>query len=297
MDPTYHSKPDISEYFQLNTEVKLYYELRGNGMEKVVLIMGAFAPLRHYDQLADQIIKDGNFQVLTFDNRGIGKSTTPILKQTSQMLGQDTYHLINHVWGPESKVHVYGASMGGCIAQHLAETLALEKRLKSLYLAVTTCGNFIRIPFGTGFYKMIIPMMIKSDSREMIRSILPSCFDKEYLKQEISEQSIGKLWEERWTQEYTEWFSFHNLEACAAQSTVFSLHYMKDSKLDTIRESGAPIMVHVATNDQLMKPSDQFKLASKMGGKTVVFEGGHMGSIQDAKKFTEGLMEHLHSAT
>eukprot|EP01112_Ceratiomyxa_fruticulosa_P003157 TRINITY_DN13536_c0_g1_i1.p1 TRINITY_DN13536_c0_g1~~TRINITY_DN13536_c0_g1_i1.p1 ORF type:complete len:259 (-),score=29.66 TRINITY_DN13536_c0_g1_i1:767-1504(-) len=240
----------------------------------VVKIMGEFATLMHYNEVADFLSTQG-YEVLTFDNRGIGKSTTQIITQTSKLLGQDTVELVDHVWGKGSTVHVYGASMGGCIAQYAAVSLAKQKRLKSLYLAVTPRGSFIRLPFCTWFYKMVMPLVVKNDPREMVAWLIPKSFSADYLEAtHTNGRKMYDLWFERWTAEYKEWFSFYKPEICASQSTVFSLHYLEDSDLALLRDVGVPISVHIAVKDDLMKPSQQFQLADDLKCNRIVFSGG-----------------------
>lgn len=69
------------------------------------------------------------FQVVIFDNRGVGNSTeVPTLSWTTLDMAHDALQLVDSLgWG---KVHVVGNSMGGMIAQHLA--LLLGRRVKSL---------------------------------------------------------------------------------------------------------------------------------------------------------------------
>lgn len=62
-------------------------------------------------------------QVLLFDNRGIGASAeaSPLHRTeaaspssyTVELLAQDLWRLVDHVWGSEAAVHLYGVSMGG----------------------------------------------------------------------------------------------------------------------------------------------------------------------------------------
>jgi hypothetical protein len=84
-------------------------------------------------------------QVLTFDHRGIGQSGVPparkLTAQSSEILAQDALALIQHVWSAESRVnlHVYGASMGGMVAQKLA-LLLVKRHLE----AVTAAGSVQR---------------------------------------------------------------------------------------------------------------------------------------------------------
>lgn len=49
------------------------------------------------------------FEVLLFDNRGVGKSGPCVLEhQTAQLLAHDAEALIDHVWGRDAPVHVFG---------------------------------------------------------------------------------------------------------------------------------------------------------------------------------------------
>jgi alpha-beta hydrolase superfamily lysophospholipase len=71
----------------------------------------------------------GSLEVLTYDHRGVGKSASGAADrkagQTSELLAADVAALLAHVWPPASappgaRLHVYGASMGGFVAQRLA---------------------------------------------------------------------------------------------------------------------------------------------------------------------------------
>lgn len=84
-------------------------------------------------------------QVLTYDNRGTGKSTSLIpddSPHSTSMLANDALGLVRHVWG-NCKFHLYGASMGGMVAQEMAcKVLRSEEkteglRVKSMMLSVT----------------------------------------------------------------------------------------------------------------------------------------------------------------
>jgi pimeloyl-ACP methyl ester carboxylesterase len=65
-------------------------------------------------------------QVLTFDHRLVGQSArasdpgAPLSEHhTSELLADDTWRLVEHVWGPHAAVHLYGVSMGGMVAQQV----------------------------------------------------------------------------------------------------------------------------------------------------------------------------------
>jgi pimeloyl-ACP methyl ester carboxylesterase len=77
------------------------------------------------------------FDVIAFDNRGIGLSAPIDGRFTIVEMAADAAGLMDEL-GLES-AHVVGISMGGMIAQDLA--LARSERLRSLTLGCTYCGG------------------------------------------------------------------------------------------------------------------------------------------------------------
>lgn len=300
MDPHYESTHDKNGWVEIPDCGTIYYELRGiSNTENICLIMGAFATLRHYDELADFLASKG-YRVLTYDHRGIGKSIAakPFERQTSSMLAKDCVCLINEVFGRTALVHLYGASMGGCVAQHAAFHLLSEGRLLSLYLAVTSPGNFFtRIPLPSCVWKFVLSrFLIKANPRDMMQDLVPKCFDKDYLlEMDESGRTMQELWTEKWTVEFEEWFSFHNVTACASQCSVFATHYISSAKLQSLIRNKLPITVHIAETDELMPPAKQRQLGDILQAKIVTFQGGHMGVAKEKAKFFDGILTHLRS--
>ncbi|KAI9329990.1 Alpha/Beta hydrolase protein [Obelidium mucronatum] len=294
MDPLWQSKPTSSNTFVIETEpsATLYYELRGDPSSptKVVLLMGAFATLRHFDQLADHLSKSCN--VLTFDHRGIGKSKgdpgKPLVNQTSDLLAKDALSLLQSC-----------ASMGGMVAQKLSLLLLRKNQLASLYLAVTarSYGLARFMPSGAGFYRFVLPLAIPtSNPKAMIESILPKAFSKEYLDSvHPDSKAAGKtyrdLWLERWVNEYDEWYSFRDVNAISAQSTVAGMHYLSDAEVAEIVASGVRIKVSVATQDSIMDPKAQDDLATLLKAEKRVENGGHMGTAKDFQNLCDDILE------
>src|SRR4029079_18649747 len=77
------------------------------------------------------------FRVISFDNRGSGRSEKPRGPYTVAQLADDAASVLD-VAGEQS-AHVYGLSMGGMIAQQLA--LARPERVRSLVLGASTPGG------------------------------------------------------------------------------------------------------------------------------------------------------------
>jgi pimeloyl-ACP methyl ester carboxylesterase len=80
------------------------------------MIMGMSCSLRQWEWMTD-LLSD-TFQVITFDNRGAGKSGKPDIEYTTEMLAKDTFCLLEEL--KIKKSHIFGISFGGMIAQRFA---------------------------------------------------------------------------------------------------------------------------------------------------------------------------------
>jgi pimeloyl-ACP methyl ester carboxylesterase len=73
--------------------------------------------------------------VITFHNRGTGKSSRPNFPYSMGMFIDDIISLLNHL-GIRDKIHLAGISMGGMIAQELA--IKYPEKVKTLILCATS---------------------------------------------------------------------------------------------------------------------------------------------------------------
>jgi len=99
--------------------------------------MGLTASMDWWDkELIDALA--ARYQVLTFDNRGAGRTVTPEEGEfTAEMFADDTVALMDAKG--ISCAHIMGMSMGGLIAQELA--IKYPDRVNKLILACTFCGG------------------------------------------------------------------------------------------------------------------------------------------------------------
>lgn len=120
-------------------DIELYYETRGAGVP-LVLISGLGYSLWQWHLMAPYL--EDHFQVITFDNRGVGQTDKPAGPYTASMLAADTVGLLD-VLGL-ARAAILGHSMGGFIAQAIA--LEYPQRVSHLILASTHFGGPRHVP-------------------------------------------------------------------------------------------------------------------------------------------------------
>ncbi|HEV2755676.1 MAG TPA: alpha/beta fold hydrolase [Actinomycetota bacterium] len=112
-------------------DVSLHYKDHGNpGAPPVLGVMGFALDQRYWAAQVPAVVATHRF--VTFDNRGVGRSTGDASVPLETM-ADDAVRLLDHL-GIEKTV-VFGLSMGGTIAQHLV--LAHPDRVSALILGVT----------------------------------------------------------------------------------------------------------------------------------------------------------------
>jgi pimeloyl-ACP methyl ester carboxylesterase len=114
---------------------ELHYERAGNG-EPLLLIQGMSGTHVSWGEPFRSVLEE-SFDVVAFDNRGIGLSERISAPFTIAEMAADTAALLERL--EIESAHVVGISMGGMIAQELA--LAEPGRLRSLTLGCTYCGG------------------------------------------------------------------------------------------------------------------------------------------------------------
>jgi 3-oxoadipate enol-lactonase len=110
--------------------IDIDYRLDGQG-DPLLLIMGFGGPKQGWFFQRRPFGK--HFQVVTFDNRGVGHSSKPPAPYSMQMMADDAVGLMDHLG--IDRAHVAGVSMGGMIAQHVA--LSHPERVRKLVLGCT----------------------------------------------------------------------------------------------------------------------------------------------------------------
>lgn len=119
-------------------DIDIYYELAGNreSGRRLLFINGSGTDLRQAPSPASGPL-GRDFEVLAFDQRGLGQSGKPEYDYTMADYAADALGLMDHVGWQSARV--YGVSFGGMVAQELAVTA--PGRVEKLVLACTSAGG------------------------------------------------------------------------------------------------------------------------------------------------------------
>jgi 3-oxoadipate enol-lactonase len=120
--------------FANSAGTRIYWEQDGSG-EPVLLIMGLGYSHEMWHRTRPVLAK--HFEVVVFDNRGVGQSDVPPGPYSIAQMAEDAVAVLDAA-GIES-AHVIGVSMGGMIAQEFA--LTYPARVRRLILGCTACGG------------------------------------------------------------------------------------------------------------------------------------------------------------
>jgi pimeloyl-ACP methyl ester carboxylesterase len=130
-------------------DARIHYRVTGppDG-EWVVLIMGLGTDMSGWDAMLPYL---DDYHVLRIDNRGVGRSEAPDIPYSIAGMARDAVAAMDAV-GAE-RAHIYGASLGGMIAQELA--LSHRDRVNTLVLGCTNTG-ITAVPGSPGILRLML---------------------------------------------------------------------------------------------------------------------------------------------
>lgn len=132
--------------------IDMYYEIHGEG-EPLVLIAGLNSDHTLYRGILPRLAE--RYQVVAFDNRGVGQTDKPDIPYSIEMMAEDTAGLLDTLG--VTRAHVLGTSMGGRIAAALA--LQHPQQVKSLILVSTIVKSLKGTPMT--WSRLRISLMLK----------------------------------------------------------------------------------------------------------------------------------------
>jgi len=253
--------------------ININYKVEGQG-EPLVMIMGFTANRSSWMPQIPFFKK--YYRVITFDNRGVGKSDKPPGPYSTKMMADDTVRLMD-LLGIE-KAHIMGASMGGMIAQELA--INYPQRVMKLVLACTyacqdeTSGDTPE----QAKLSQLTPEQIAS-------AMIGLAFNKPLYR-----FTFGLL-----ARIQTKFMGASGRVGIAGQSEACRKH----NTLERLPLITAPTLVIVGTKDRIINPVSSEVIAGKIPhAKLVKVEGGsHTFSLEMKNVFNREVLNFLKSDT
>jgi len=201
------------------------------------------------------------YRVVTFDNRGFGKSDKPPGPYTTKILAGDTIALMDRL--EIKKAHILGGSMGGMAAQEIA--IEHPERLDKLILSSTSAGGqplrdmlFGLIETATPGWNRSRPDLASANLQKFMVAMASRSFNGTMYRLLVMplvklQARLGRVK-----------VPVGQLEAMLSHNTL--------GRLDKIQ---APTLVLTGSEDRLMPPHSSEELASRTkGAKLVVIDGG-----------------------
>ena len=245
--------------------MKIAWERHGAG-PSLLLIHGLGYARWGWEPVVEPLAR--SFDVLLFDNRGIGESDAPPGPYTVTQLAEDAVQVLDEA-GVE-RAHVVGTSLGGMVAQELA--LGWPERVERLVLAATTPGGAKAFPMPRRTVEL---MQARASLREYVENALEPDARPEVVDRILEHR-------ERTAQPFDAW------AAQAAAGASFDAH-------DRLGALAAPTLVQHGDGDLVVDPRNADLLAAAIPDARVsVYAGaGHLFMWQEPDRFTRELEEFL----
>ena len=254
--------------------IDIAYNISGKG-DPVVLI-GGFGMTK--EGWADQIPPlEERFQVITFDNRGVGESTVPEDPFTVNDMAADVAGLLDHLG--INRAHLFGVSMGGLITQTLA--LDYPDRVLKAVLGCTSHGGRHAVQPKPEVMEVLASVAAAGISaEEAVRRRLPILFSERFIREEP--ERVAAFVERSIRYQPTP-------QGAAGQMQALSFFNVK-RRLGEIR---CPVLVMTGDEDQMMPPANARLLADGISGAElyIVKGAGHSFFQEQPEEVTRVLID------
>jgi pimeloyl-ACP methyl ester carboxylesterase len=257
-------------------DIITYYEEAGSG-EPLVLIRGLGSDLQAWAPSIPALAKQ--FRVITYDNRGAGRTSAPDKPYSIEGMADDLAALLDAL--KIAKASVVGYSMGGMVAQEFA--LKHAGKLEKLVLLATAPGL-------DGYSRVVIQNFINIRRSNMsrdhiVRQQAPFIYSTELLDDPARfERAVQATVDNPYAQQD------HAFIRQAQAILAFDA---------TARAGGIKAQTLIVSNsdDILIPPRNAEKLGALISGaKTVTLEGGHAGVTEGPNEHNAAFMEFLGAA-
>ena len=253
---------------------RIHYEATGRiGRTPVFMIQGLGASKNAWN--LQRIAMATRFRIISFDNRGAGRSDKPTEPFTLEQMADDAIAVLDAA-GVET-AHVVGASMGGVISQIVA--VKYPQRVRSLTLVCTACRNH---PWR----------------QELLQSWAKTAEEKGMI--EVGKEAAQWVMSPRSFRRLVPAFTWMGPLAALRprHSFVSQIHAILDTREDLVDQLStitAPTMVIVGNQDILTPRGDSEEIAERIpNSELVVISGAAHGLMMEhSSTFNKILIEFL----
>ena len=253
---------------------RIHYEVTGkSGATPVLMIQGLGASKNAWN--LQRIAMATRFRIISFDNRGAGRSDKPTEAFTLEKMADDALAVLDAA-GIET-AHVVGASMGGVISQIVA--VKFPHRVRSLTLVCTACRNH---PWR----------------QELLRSWAKTAADKGMI--EVGKEAAQWVMSPRSFRRLVPAFTWMGPLAALRPrhsfvSQIDAILNTREDLVDQLSTITAPTMVIVGNQDILTPRGDSEEIAERIpNSELVVISGAAHGLMMEhSSTFNKILIEFL----
>ena len=253
---------------------RIHYEVTGKpGATPILMIQGLGASKNAWN--LQRIAMATRFRIISFDNRGAGRSDKPTVPFTLEQMAEDAIAVLDAA-GIET-AHVVGASMGGVISQIVA--VKHPHRVRSLTLVCTACRNH---PWR----------------QELLQSWAKTAEEKGMI--EVGKEAAQWVMSPRSFRRLVPAFTWMGPLAALRprHSFVSQIHAIMDTREDLVDQLStitAPTMVIVGNQDILTPRGDSEEIAERIpNAELVVISGAAHGLMMEhSSTFNKILIEFL----
>jgi len=251
--------------------ININYKTTGQG-EPLVMIMGLGADQSGWASQVPFFKK--YYQVVTFDNRGVGKSGKPVGPYTTAMMADDAIGLMDSLG--IKKANIMGISMGGMIAQEVA--INYPERVLKLVLGCTyACDDGVSSGVDPGSAGAL-----EAGRRGNVGPMMSLAFNKKFYRivfgflMAIRRMRTGST-----------------VDGFTSQAAACAVH----KTLDRLSQIKSPTLIIVGTEDRLIKPTSSDVIAKAIPeARLAKLEGGSHGFMVEMKNaFNKEVLNFLKS--
>lgn len=255
-------------------DINCYYEIHGQG-EPLLLIAGLASDSQSWQTILAELAR--HFQVIIFDNRGVGRTNYPQNSFTIDTLAEDAVALLDEL-GIE-RTHILGHSIGGYIAQEIA--INHVSKADKLILASTAAFTSERNKFLFANLHQALQDGIPYEL--FLREFFCWLFSPEYFRHEKEVEAA--------VQYALEYPYPQPLDGFRRQVEAINDY----SSLDRLDKIQAETLVVVGRKDLIISPKDTQVLLDKIPHVTSVYleNAAHSIHMEDHRGFTKCILDFL----